>query len=41
VQRVGRVLRPAPNKRAVVYELVTDDTLDDARARARGGIRAF
>jgi superfamily II DNA or RNA helicase len=41
VQRIGRVLRPAPNKRAVVYELVTDDTMDDARARARGGIHAL
>jgi len=35
VQRVGRVLRPAPGKRATVYELVTLDTLDEARTRAR------
>jgi superfamily II DNA or RNA helicase len=35
VQRIGRVLRPAPGKRAVVYELVTVGTLDDARARRR------
>ena len=35
VQRIGRVLRPGPDKRAVVYELVTGDTLDDGRARRR------
>ena len=35
VQRVGRVLRPAPGKRAVVYELITNGTMDDARARNR------
>ena len=34
-QRVGRVLRPQPGKRAVVYELVAEGTVDDARARAR------
>jgi superfamily II DNA or RNA helicase len=36
VQRIGRVLRPAPGKVATVYELVTSGTVDDARARARG-----
>lgn len=36
VQRIGRVLRPAAGKRALVYELVTAGTLDDGRARARG-----
>jgi superfamily II DNA or RNA helicase len=35
VQRVGRVLRPAPGKRAVVYELVVPNTIDDARAARR------
>ena len=35
VQRIGRVLRPAPGKRALLYELVTAGTVDDARARAR------
>ncbi len=35
VQRVGRVLRPAPGKRALVYELVTVGTLDHARAESR------
>lgn len=35
VQRMGRVLRPAPGKVAIVYELVTRDTVDDGRARAR------
>jgi superfamily II DNA or RNA helicase len=35
VQRVGRVLRPAPGKRAVVYELTTRGTMDDRRAEAR------
>jgi superfamily II DNA or RNA helicase len=36
IQRIGRVLRPRPGKRAIIYELVTTGTLDDARARARG-----
>lgn len=36
IQRVGRILRPAPGKVAVLYELVTSGTVDDARARARG-----
>jgi superfamily II DNA or RNA helicase len=43
VQRVGRLLRPAPGKRAVVYELVTAATSEvwraAARRRALGGHR--
>jgi superfamily II DNA or RNA helicase len=35
VQRIGRVLRPSPGKRALVYELVTAGTIDDRRANAR------
>ncbi len=35
VQRVGRLLRPAPGKRAVVYELVTMATGEARRARER------
>jgi superfamily II DNA or RNA helicase len=35
VQRVGRVLRPGPDKRALVYELVTAGTLDRRRAANR------
>jgi superfamily II DNA or RNA helicase len=35
VQRIGRVLRPAPGKVAIAYELATRGTIDDARARAR------
>jgi superfamily II DNA or RNA helicase len=35
VQRIGRVLRPAPGKRAILYELITSRTVDDARARSR------
>jgi len=35
VQRIGRVLRPAPEKHALVYELVTSDTSDARRAQAR------
>ena len=35
IQRIGRVLRPAPGKRALIYELVTAGTVDDHRARAR------
>ncbi len=36
VQRIGRVLRPEPGKRAIAYELMTMDTVDEARTRARG-----
>lgn len=35
VQRVGRLLRPAPGKRALVYELVTLRTLETRRIRKR------
>jgi superfamily II DNA or RNA helicase len=40
IQRVGRILRPAPGKQALAYELVTAGTLDDSRARARRRRRA-
>jgi superfamily II DNA or RNA helicase len=35
VQRLGRILRPAQHKHAIAYELVTLDTVDEARVRAR------
>jgi superfamily II DNA or RNA helicase len=35
VQRVGRLLRPAPGKRAIVYELVSRDTIEVGQARRR------
>lgn len=35
VQRIGRILRPAEGKRATAYELVTLDTLDEARTVAK------
>jgi superfamily II DNA or RNA helicase len=35
VQRVGRLLRPAPGKRAIVYELVTRRTLEVRQAERR------
>ncbi len=35
VQRVGRLLRPSPGKRALVYELVTRQTIEVAQARRR------
>jgi superfamily II DNA or RNA helicase len=35
VQRVGRLLRPAEGKRALVYELVTRDTIEVSQARRR------
>ncbi len=35
VQRVGRVLRPAERKRALVYELVADDTVEVRAAERR------
>ena len=34
-QRAGRVLRPAPGKRATLYELVAADTPEERRGRAR------
>lgn len=36
VQRVGRLLRPAPGKRAVVYELVADQTHETRASAERG-----
>ena len=39
VQRVGRILRPAPGKRAIIYELVTTGTAEvDQAARRRAGL---
>ncbi len=35
VQRVGRLLRPAPEKRAIVYELVAADTHEVRKATER------
>jgi len=35
VQRIGRLLRPAPGKRAIVYELVTLSTSEARRAAER------
>jgi superfamily II DNA or RNA helicase len=35
VQRVGRLLRPAEGKRALVYDLVTRDTVEVAQAQRR------
>jgi superfamily II DNA or RNA helicase len=35
VQRVGRLLRPAEGKRALVYELVTRNTVEAGQARRR------
>ncbi len=35
VQRLGRVLRPREDKRAVLYELVTEGTGDEAASRRR------
>ena len=37
VQRVGRVLRPGPQKEAIVYELVTLGTHEVAEAERRRG----
>ena len=35
LQRVGRLLRPAPGKRALIYELVSRKTMEVAQARRR------
>jgi superfamily II DNA or RNA helicase len=40
VQRIGRVLRPAPEKQALAYELVTLGTIDDVRSRSRRRLAA-
>jgi superfamily II DNA or RNA helicase len=41
VQRVGRLLRPAPGKRALVYELVTSATREVRQsAERRRGLAA-
>ncbi len=40
VQRIGRVLRPAPGKRAIVYELVTRNTVDERLAKSRSAAAA-
>jgi superfamily II DNA or RNA helicase len=36
VQRVGRLLRPSPGKKAVIYEMVTPNTMEIRQARTRG-----
>jgi superfamily II DNA or RNA helicase len=35
IQRLGRILRPRTGKRAVLYELVTEDTGEEAASRRR------
>lgn len=35
VQRIGRLLRPRPDKRALVYELLSRRTLEESVARRR------
>ena len=40
VQRVGRILRPRPGKRALVYELVVRSTAEVEQARKRRGALA-
>lgn len=35
VQRIGRVLRPAPGKRATIYEIVADNTIEVRHAEQR------
>jgi superfamily II DNA or RNA helicase len=34
IQRIGRILRPAQDKRATAYEIVTIETMDESRTRA-------
>ena len=38
VQRIGRVLRPSPGKRARVYELITTGTTDERKASRRAQV---
>jgi superfamily II DNA or RNA helicase len=35
VQRLGRIIRPAPGKKALLYEIVTRDTLEERTAQRR------
>src|SRR5262249_7689719 len=36
VQRIGRLLRPRPDKKAVIYELISRRTMEVRQARRRG-----
>ena len=40
IQRLGRILRPRPGKRAVLYELVTRDTTEEGISRRRSDQQA-
>jgi superfamily II DNA or RNA helicase len=35
VQRLGRILRPSPGKKAVLYELVAEDTAEEYTSKRR------
>jgi superfamily II DNA or RNA helicase len=35
VQRLGRILRPGEDKRAILYELVTSETGEESSSRRR------
>jgi superfamily II DNA or RNA helicase len=35
IQRIGRVLRPSHGKRAVIYDLLTQETIDERRSDAK------
>jgi superfamily II DNA or RNA helicase len=41
VQRLGRILRKAPGKEAVLYEVVTQDTTEEHISRRRGDNEPF
>jgi superfamily II DNA or RNA helicase len=41
IQRLGRILRPAPGKQAVLYEVVTSDTAEERISERRSNVRQF
>ncbi|MCP9496392.1 MAG: DEAD/DEAH box helicase family protein [Pyrinomonadaceae bacterium MAG19_C2-C3] len=41
IQRLGRILRPAPNKQAVLYEVVTTNTAEERISERRSNARQF
>ncbi len=41
IQRLGRILRPAPGKHAVLYEVVTRDSSEERTAERRNDARQF
>ncbi|MGH9943721.1 MAG: helicase-related protein, partial [Pyrinomonadaceae bacterium] len=41
IQRLGRILRKRPDKEAILYEVITRDTTEEAISRRRGDVNQF